>query len=67
MNTEMEKALGGTTAIRDNANALNLRTSSKPFIDPNTQPVIYAIIKKIADKKSISVEEYQHKIDSIFL
>lgn len=66
MNTKMEQALGGKTAIRDNANAFILRASKMPFLDPQKQPVIYAILKKLADKQGITPEQYQEKMDKTF-
>lgn len=45
--------------IRNGSNALALRTKNTPYIDPIKQPVIYSVLKKIADKQGKTVEQVQ--------
>lgn len=45
--------------IRNNSNALALRTKTAPFIDPEKQPVIYSILEKIAEKQGKTVVQVQ--------
>lgn len=59
----LKNTLGGQTEIRNNANAFIVRTSSAPFISAEKQPVLYSILKKIADKEGMTVEGYQRKMD----
>lgn len=55
----IEQILGGKTEIKNNATAFELRTQNAPFLSPETQPILYGILKKIADRNGMSVEQVQ--------
>ena len=67
MSKQMEKILGGKTAIRNNANAFTLRAAQAPLLDKDKQPVIYAMLEKIAKKEGLTPEQYQELMDGDFL
>lgn len=55
----METILGGKTAIRNEANAWDIRSQNAPLLDPDTQPNLYRINAEIAKKNGIAVEQLQ--------